>query len=99
MASFNLFSPGIAQRKNSAMNKLDKYIITLVGLRLYLQVTDMTYRYNVPPSVISKAFTEIADLLYEKLKNIILWPSKEELTESNFNCIKRKLCSKSCLNN
>ena len=82
MATFTLISPGIAQQRNSVLSKFDKFVITLVRLRLNLQVKDLAYRYDVTPSVISKAFAEVIDLLYENLKGVILWPAREQLRKT-----------------
>ena len=79
MATFNLISPGIDEQRNSVLSKFDKFVITLERLRLNLQVKDLAYRYDVTPSVISKAFAEVIDLLYENLKGVILWPAREQL--------------------
>ena len=79
---FNLIAPGISQRQNSALSKFDKFVITLSRLRLNLQIRDLAYRYNVSTYVVSKAFTEIIDLLHINLKGTILWPLREDLMKS-----------------
>ena len=58
------------------------FIVTLVRLKLSLQVKDLAFRYGVTPSVISKAFADIIYILYENLKGVILWSPREQLTKS-----------------
>ena len=81
-ATFNLILPGINQQKNCALTAFQKFITTLMRMRLNLQVQDLAYRYNVSASVISKAFHEVIDLLYVNLKQVIHWPAREDLVVS-----------------
>ena len=74
LATFDLISPGISQCKNLALSKFQKFVCTLLRMRLNLQIQDLAYRYCVSAAVISKAFGEIIDLLFVNLKPAIHWP-------------------------
>ena len=51
-------------------------------MRLNLQLQDLAYRYGVTPYVMSKAFSEIINLLYVNLKPVIHWPDCDDLIKS-----------------
>ena len=82
MSLFDLISPGISQRSNCSLTAFQKFIITLMRLRLNLPVQDLAYRYGVGVSVISRCFSEIFDLLCVNLVNVVHWPSRDDLVVS-----------------
>ena len=82
MGIFDLIKPGISKHASNLLSPFQKFIITLMRLRLNLQMQDLAYRYTVSLSTISRAFTEILDLLHVNLSKAIMWPEREDLIKS-----------------
>ena len=53
-------------------------LVTLMKLRLNLNNEDIGYRFAVHPITVSRTITAMLDILYGKLKPMIMWPSKED---------------------
>ena len=47
-------------------------------LRLNLNNEDIDYRFAVHPSTVSRTIAAVLDILYGKLKPMIMWPSRED---------------------
>jgi hypothetical protein len=83
MGLFYLLSGEISEAKNSALTKFQKMIITLMRLRLNQPIVDLSYRFGVSRSTISKAFLEILDIMNECLVHkLVRWPERDELRET-----------------
>ena len=83
MNLLHLIQPGISQRANSSLTAFQKYIVTLVRLRLNLQVKDLAYQYKVSAAGKSRSVSEVIDVLYVNLKKVVVtWPKREELIVS-----------------
>ncbi|KAK6173756.1 hypothetical protein SNE40_017158 [Patella caerulea] len=79
---FNLLSPEIADGKNASLNKFQKFILTLMRLRLCLSITDLSYRFGVSKTTVSKVFIEMVDMMFFHLQPLVRWPDRGELYET-----------------
>ena len=58
------------------------FSLLYVGLRCNLLVADLAYRFQVSHSTISRIFTTWVNFLYDKFKEIAIWPSKSQVQSS-----------------
>ncbi|XP_041374991.1 uncharacterized protein LOC121387832 [Gigantopelta aegis] len=82
MALFNLMKPEISDSKRSSLTPFQKVIITLMRLRLNLSVTDLSYRFGVCATTISKVFLDTINVMYIRLQPLVRWPERDELYET-----------------
>ena len=74
--------PSLSTHHRSALSPFQKLILTLMRLRLGLSGQDLGYRFGVHSSTISRTFTTVIDILYKRLKHLILWPERSELKKA-----------------
>ena len=55
------------------------FVMTLMKLCLNLDYQDLTYRFNINKSTVSRRFDEMLNIMYTRLKFLIFWPDREEL--------------------
>ncbi|XP_014674302.1 PREDICTED: uncharacterized protein LOC106814506 [Priapulus caudatus] len=79
MALFNLLSSEISEAKNSSLSKFQKMMITLMRLRLNLSIVDLSYRFGVSRSTISKVFLEIINVMNKILSPFVQWPDRDDV--------------------
>lgn len=59
--------------------QFEQLLMTLMRLRLNLSIEDMSFRFGVHKSTISRIFTQVIDLMVEKLGHLIFWPDRDIL--------------------
>ena len=67
------------RRKNTALTPLNQYFLTLVKLRLNLQVKDVAHRFRISTGLVSKYFITWISFLYHHLKEIDWTPSVKQV--------------------
>ena len=67
------------RRKNTALTPLNQYFLTLVKLRLNLQVRDLAHRFCISTGLVSKYFITWVSFMYHHLKEIDWTPSVEQV--------------------
>ncbi|XP_041373742.1 uncharacterized protein LOC121386792 [Gigantopelta aegis] len=82
MALFDLLKTEITENKLSLLTRFQKFIITLMRLRLNLSITDLSYRFGVSNSTISKVFLATVNVMYERLQPLVRWPDRDELHDT-----------------
>ncbi len=82
MTLFMYVKPYLSVGGNSTLSPFQQLIVTLIRLRLNLQIQDIGYRFNVHNSTISRTFLRVVDLLHSKLKPLIRWPDREVLRKT-----------------
>lgn len=82
MCLFNFLSPHISEIARSSLTKFEKLMIVLMKLRLNLSIQDLSHRFNVTHSCISKNCNKLIDIMYFRLKFLIFWPERKELQTS-----------------
>ena len=75
---------------NRKLTNFDEFFLTMMKLRLNLQHKDLSYRFRVSKSTVSKIFHKWLNILYIGLKFLIHWPSREELRASLPECFREK---------
>ena len=65
--------------KNTALTPLNQYFLTLVKLRLNLQVKDLAHRFCLSTELVSKYFITWILFIYHHLKEIDWTPSVEQV--------------------
>ena len=66
-------------KQRSVLTPFQQLLITLMRLRLNLSVKDPAYRFGVYYSTISPTFLAVINILYYRLKPLILWPDRDVL--------------------
>ena len=67
------------RRKNTVLTPLNQYFLTLVKLRLNLQVKDLAHRFCISTGLVSKYFITWISFMYHHLKEIDWTPSVEQV--------------------
>ncbi|XP_065645260.1 uncharacterized protein LOC136075753 [Hydra vulgaris] len=65
--------------KRSKLSDFQHISLTLMRLRLNLTLNDLAYRYNISSTTASSVFLKTIDVLYLRLKELIIWPDREQL--------------------
>ena len=74
--------PYLSTHHRSALSPFQRVILTLMRLRLGLSGQDLGYRFGIHSSTVSRTFTSVIDILYRRLKHLILWPDRSELKKT-----------------
>ena len=63
------------------LSSFQQLLMTLMRMRLRLNLSgqDLTYRFGVHKSTVSPTFMQVIDLLYIRLKPLIIWPERDVL--------------------
>lgn len=62
---------------HSLLSLKDELLIVLMRLRLNSMLEDLGYRFHVSKSTISRIFQAWIDVMYARLKFLIVWPSRD----------------------
>lgn len=73
------------KRKNVALTPINQYFLTLVKLRLNLQVKDLAHRFQISTGLVSKYFITWISIMYHHLKELDWTPSLEQVA-ANLPC-------------
>ena len=71
--------PFINTCKRSTLPAFQHIILTLMRLHLGLFGQDLGYRFGIHRSTVSRIFTTVIDVLYNRLKHLIVWPERDVL--------------------
>ena len=72
--------PHLMQR--AALSPFQQVLMTLMRLRLNLSGQNLAYRFIVHPSTVSRMFAQVLQIMYIKLKPLIIWPEREILLKT-----------------
>ena len=78
---FNFLSSHV-KHSCRVMTPMDQFFLVLVKLRLDLHFQDMAYRFAVSLGTITNIFHEWLEIMSMRLKFLIMWPSREILSEN-----------------
>ena len=62
-----------------ALSPKNEFFLTLCRLRFNLMEDDLAYRFKISQPTVSRIFTTWVNFLYYKLKEIPIWPSREQV--------------------
>ena len=88
MAVFSLVSPGLPVRE--VLTKFQQLLLSLMRLRLNLTVQDLSYRFQVHFSTVSRVFKECIQVMFTSMSFLIRWPSRDELRLTLPECFRNK---------
>ena len=62
------------------LSPFQKFLLTIIRLRLNLSGRDLGYRFGgISDSTVSRTFLHVVDVLYQRLKPLIIWPDRDVL--------------------
>ena len=65
-----------------ALSEFQQFLMVLMKLRLNLTDQDLAYRFGIHQSNISRNFKKWIDVLYDRLRPLIIWPEREQLLKT-----------------
>ena len=63
--------------RRRALTSLNEFFLTLCRLRLGLREQDLSYRFKISQSTVSRIITTWINFLFHKFKEVPIWPSRE----------------------
>ena len=66
----------------SSLTPFQQLVMTLMRLRLNLSCQDLGYRFGTHKSTISRVFSHVIEVMYVKLKPLIIWPNQDVLLDA-----------------
>ena len=65
------------------LSPVQKFLMTMIRLRLNLSGRDLGYRFGgISDSTVSRTFLHVVDVLYQRLKPLIIWPDRDALRKT-----------------
>ena len=86
---YDFVCPDLFQR--SSLTTFQQLLLTLMRLRHNFSLQDLGYRFMVHSSTVSRVFHRVINVLFIKLKPLILWPERDILLATMPMCF-RKHC-------
>lgn len=80
MTLFNLLKDYLPSK--SIIGKFEGLVMTLARLRLNLSVNQLSYEMNVSASTVSQTFLAVIDVMYIRMKPLVMWPEREALRKT-----------------
>ena len=81
-AVYTYVSKDIVHGSQAALTLFQQFIMVLLKLRLNLSDQDIAYRFGIHQSTVSRNFRKWIDVMYCRLKPLILWPEREILMQT-----------------
>lgn len=75
----------------SALTQFQQLLLTMMKLRFDFSFKYLSYEFNVSGSTISQIFYKTINILYDKFKNIVFWPEKDEMPEASREAVDNKI--------
>lgn len=66
----------ISTTQTTVLSPFNQLLITLIKLGLDLHFKDLAYRFKISPTTASTYFLSVIEILYERLKSLIIWPDR-----------------------
>ena len=79
---FSFVQSHIAAAGHTSLSPFQQLLLTLMRLRLSLSVQDLGYRFAIHKSTVSRIFSSVLDVLFVRLKYLIIWPSQDVLIKT-----------------
>ena len=71
---YGLLKTALPENVNWKLSSFQQLALTLTRLRLNLAIQDLEYRFDVSKSTVSFTFFKWIDLMYCRLKFLMVWP-------------------------
>ena len=82
LAVFTFLQPYLSNDSRRSLSPFQQLLLVLMRLRLDLSVQDLAYRFGIHKSTVSRTFTEVIEIMYIRLKPLILWPDRDTLRKT-----------------
>ncbi|XP_060072083.1 uncharacterized protein LOC132551957 [Ylistrum balloti] len=79
MTVFDFVKDYIPDSGRVTFSKFQRFIMTLMKLRLTLSLQFLGYIFNISQPTASRTFLTVLDVLYIRLREFVYWPEREEL--------------------
>ena len=99
MLIFNFVAPYIPRitKSRSKLTIQDELLMVLMRLRLNLLITDISYRFEISNSTVTSIFHQWIEILYIRLKFLVVWPSRDILQHNIPQTFKEAYPSARCI--
>lgn len=77
---YTFLEPCLPVKKS--MNKFKMLILTLMRLRLNVSSSFLSYGFNISLATVSRIFSDVIDVMYVRMKPLVVWPSRDELRKT-----------------
>ena len=67
---------------HQSLTPFQQLMITLMRLRLASSGVELGYHFSIHPSTVSRIFSHVIEMLYVRLKFLIVWPEREVLRKT-----------------
>ena len=74
--------PFISVHNCSSLSACQQMVMTLMRLRLDLSGQDLRYWFGIHKSTVSHIFASVTDVLFQRLKHLIIWPDRDVLKKT-----------------
>lgn len=71
-------------------------MLTLMRLTLNVSTTFLSYAFNVSIPTASRVFTDVIDVMFIRMKPLVIWPAREQLQKKHANAIQKTFWEKMC---
>ena len=97
-ANFNFTAPYVPRfrKSKSKLTLRDELLMVLMRLRLSLLVADLSYQFKISNSTVTTVFFQWIEVLYSRLKFLVMWPSREILQHNMPQIFKETFSSTRC---
>ena len=82
MAIFNLIITHVSDHHRNTLTKFQQFMIVLMKLRLNLSELDLSYRFGVDQSTISRLFEKWINVMFTALSPLVKWPERTEVQKT-----------------
>ena len=80
---FNFVKDLLQSKTKGVLNPFQKFLMTMICLRLNLSGRDLGHRFGrISDSTVSRTFLHVVDVLYQRLKPLVIWPDRDVLRKT-----------------
>ena len=79
---FTFVSAHVITAPQASLTTFQQFVMVLMKLRLNLANQDLAYRFGVHQASVSRNFRKWIDVMYRRLRPLIIWPTREELLKT-----------------
>ena len=79
---YNFIGAHVTVSSRNSLTKFQQFIMVLMHLRLNLSVQYLAYRFHISKSTVSRTFLQWIDILYTRMKPLIIWPERDALRKT-----------------
>ena len=93
-----LFTPVFPNTSTTdSLSLCDQFLLVLMKTRLAIPHEDLSYRFRITISTVSKVFHRWIDVMARELKRLIVWPDRDLIRKNLPTCFKTKYPNAACI--